>query len=1492
MKKYLAILLSLLMVLALVPSVASAATPVELANWTIASSATTKTGVFSTSMSDITRSDSATMSYSGGNRYGGSGWAEGDAILFSAPTTGYNTITVQGEVRASKTGPASVQLQAKVSGTWTSFGSSIVIGNTSATTTCSFGPTAITGVDNAATVEFRLVVDTTLGGNGSAIASGGTMYIEDSLIISGVAAGGDSPTPTIPATPPETVEPSPEPTLSTILSAKEAYADGSTDAVKVEGIVTFMDPASSGTMMNIYFEDTTAGLDVYQTAANAEGIAVGDKISVVGTLTTYKGLVEMGTSAVVTKLSSGNTLPLTEGDIGMMVSATPFRPQCRRYHLTDVTLAADGTSLSDGMNTIATYKLPADVDAALLGAKVDVIGILGWYDNAQFRVAAASDVVAHSTIPLTPNTYTLTITTPENGTITVMKGTDALVSGATITEDDELTISATANENYNLTTLTVNGNGFTSGNTHTVAGDVTVAATFTSAPVIPPPPTNPPTVAPVTIKMLGTSDIHGQLFATDYTAAAAASGTYKRGLTRVATYVKEQRAAYQNVFLVDTGDLIQGTPLTYYYAFNQPTVDDPAMKALRTMGYDLFVPGNHEFNYGMTILQRQLGYLTSAATTSESQVAVSTANYLAAATNDADTKDWATWNGYAPYIVKNYDGVRVAYMGIGNPNVPKWDVPANWDGIYFAGVLETYLHYEAEMQAAADIIVICSHSGINSDAGSDFIEELIKTTNSIDLAFTGHEHKDAVTVIKNADGKDINVLSPYTKARKIADAELVFDPETDELTVTAKIVAMENYALDEELVEVLQPYETATWNDYMNNKIGEAAGPYSALNLGTAPSAFMDLINRVQLWGAYDATGENTPDDESDDTMAQLSISAPLTSGDATELIPTGDIFLGDMFKLYRYENWFYQITMTGKEVKTWLEFAATKIRVTEDKGSTVTVSNSDLTYYDVIYGDGFYYMIDPTQPEGSRIVKMTYNGTEVADDDTFTVVVNNYRYNGGGNYVKYLNDNGCTFVANDPDRIIYSTQYDMIQGEDKGQARNLLADYISEKQIITPDITSTWEIKTEYDFELLGDQGYQAEYEIVGENELLWNVTLSELAEGEFLNSLQFNLGWDATKLALMEIVEPEYDVDITTEDYILEINTNKTGDDLATASELDYALAGPGKLMFKGDENIVLTLRFKILDTVPEEEQLDITVDGVVLSLVDADNADIDEMWYVNGVDGYIIVRRVNKDALIAEVAKDNGIMDDEALVTSADGKDIPNGTEYLTNAEVIANEAAIAAAQEVIDDVLATQAEVDAALAALQAAFVEPHAAVVDKTALIAEDAKDDAIMADTALVIAENDDALKAGTKWLTEAEKAANTAALAAAQAVIDKADATQNQVDAALAALIAAFITPHTADIDMSRLEAAIAYAEEFIKSDAYDDCSDKLQDMWDAALAAAQAQLTDPNATQLTVNAAADAIYALPKTGEATNVYVFAGLAILAVLALAVGVKRRFATK
>ena len=567
----------------------------------------------------------------------------------------------------------------------------------------------------------------------------------------------------------------------------------------------------------------------------------------------------------------------------------------------------------------------------------------------------------------------------------------------------------------------------------------------------------------VDFEFLVTSDIHGKFFATDYSSGVDNSGTYRQGITRVASYIKEQKAIYgDNVYTVDMGDTIQGEPLTYYYAFNGEKlgVDDPAIKTFRSIGYDMWMLGNHEFNYGLNILKRQMAQAIAPATENEKQLVICEANYLDADTNNAESKSWDTYGDIVPYVIQDFDGVKVAIIGFGTPNIAKWDGPENWKGFYFESMYETYKHYEAELLEKSDMIVVMAHCGVEgemADEAYDSVRYLVEHTNTIDFAFSGHAHGTRVNDIANSDGKIVKVLQPGTKAALISQVKVSYDKTTGEATIDAKNVDMKNYAFDEATVALLQPYEDNVWQNYMLNKIGEAGDDFSAANLGTAPSAFMDLINTVQLWGAYDNTGLNTPDDTSDDQPAQLSISAPLTSGSNPNLISKGDIYLGDLFALYRYENWFYQLTMSGKEVRTWLEYSASKLRKTPSGSIAV---DGGLTYYDVIYGEDFSYVLDPTQPEGMRVVSMTYKGKEVADSQEFTIVMNNYRFTGGGNYVNYCNEHGCD-LSNLEERIIYSTQYDMIQGEDLGQARTLLMNYIIEKGTIQPTITSTWSVKS-----------------------------------------------------------------------------------------------------------------------------------------------------------------------------------------------------------------------------------------------------------------------------------------------------------------------------------------------------------------------------------------------------------------------------------------------
>ena len=290
------------------------------------------------------------------------------------------------------------------------------------------------------------------------------------------------------------------------------------------------------------------------------------------------------------------------------------------------------------------------------------------------------------------------------------------------------------------------------------------------------------------VQVMATSDVHGAILATDYSTHGTTSG----GLTRVATKVKALREANPNSLLIDVGDTIQGTPLTYYHAFEVPEEVDPAIKALRLMGYDAWVLGNHEFNYGLDILTRQMDQAKAPSSGDESHVPVLAANFVQEGT------EWEPWEGNEAYIVKEFEDtetgttVKVGVLGVDTPNIPQWEKAENYEGIDFRNFVPTYEHYIDIMkeEEGCDVIVVAAHAGVESEHSEDGahpensenqVRALIENTTGIDLVFSGHLHiSNANATVTNKEGKEIPVVSPGTKANGLAYVDLVVNPDAAE----------------------------------------------------------------------------------------------------------------------------------------------------------------------------------------------------------------------------------------------------------------------------------------------------------------------------------------------------------------------------------------------------------------------------------------------------------------------------------------------------------------------------------------------------------------------------------------------------------------------------------------------------------------------------------------------------------------------------------------
>src|SRR5947209_19212135 len=132
-----------------------------------------------------------------------------------------------------------------------------------------------------------------------------------------------------------------------------------------------------------------------------------------------------------------------------------------------------------------------------------------------------------------------------------------------------------------------------------------VAAQNPVVPAPPPPPSPTPDTAHLVI--VATTDVHGRVLGWDYVRDVAAPG----GLSRAATVVETLRAQYPDqVVLVDAGDLIEGNLFAGYFAERDSQRPHPVVDALNAMQYDVATPGNHEFDFGPTVLGRATGDAT------------------------------------------------------------------------------------------------------------------------------------------------------------------------------------------------------------------------------------------------------------------------------------------------------------------------------------------------------------------------------------------------------------------------------------------------------------------------------------------------------------------------------------------------------------------------------------------------------------------------------------------------------------------------------------------------------------------------------------------------------------------------------------------------------------------------------------------------------------------------------------------------------------------
>lgn len=505
----------------------------------------------------------------------------------------------------------------------------------------------------------------------------------------------------------------------------------------------------------------------------------------------------------------------------------------------------------------------------------------------------------------------------------------------------------------------------------------------------------------VTITIVGSSDMHSHALNWDYYKDAEYSDKAGNvvGLARVSSVVKQIRAdrGADRTMLFDAGDTLQGTPLGFYYATVEPITRTgaihPMAAQMNAMGYDAVTLGNHEFNYGLDFLDTWI---------SQMDAPVLGANAVRAGT---------TVPAYRPYTIKtlNLKGhkpIRVGVLGITNPGIVIWD-KANVSGkVEVLGIVETAKRWVPIMRdQGVDVVVVSVHSGDSglSSYGDDLPNEnatamMAEQVPGIDAVLFGHAHKDIPErfVTNLVTGQEVVMSEPSCWGQRVSVFDLELQQVKGKWTVASKraISVNANTVEDDPALVALVKAQHDTVVAYVNTPVATSTEELSAAEACWKDTAILDYVNRVQV-DTVAAAIAGTPKA----SLPVLSIAAPFNRA-AT--FPAGQVTLRDVAGLYIYDNTLMASVLTGAQIKDYLEYSARYFQqiapgAPVDPASWTNADNIPDYNYDQF--SGVTYDVDISQPQGSRIVNLAWEGTPVAPDQRFVVAVNNYRQSGGGGF-------------------------------------------------------------------------------------------------------------------------------------------------------------------------------------------------------------------------------------------------------------------------------------------------------------------------------------------------------------------------------------------------------------------------------------------------------------------------------------------------------------
>lgn len=449
------------------------------------------------------------------------------------------------------------------------------------------------------------------------------------------------------------------------------------------------------------------------------------------------------------------------------------------------------------------------------------------------------------------------------------------------------------------------------------------------------------------------------------------------------------------------------------------------------IGYDAQAPGNHEFDYGLDLLDAYVD---------DADFPVLAANVISTETGEPLLQ---------PYTIitkkmKNKP-IKVGILGLTTPGSMIWNKGHLEGKVMIEDMVTSAQKWVPQLKAAgADVVVVLSHAGIglsSYDTSSGLGEEnpsdkIAAQVPDIDVMVLGHTHRvDAAEqfITNEVTGEQVLLTQPMYWGQSVSDVTMDLKKVRGQWEVTeanAEHILTGSVEEDPELIAATDPAHETTI-DYVNTVIAQSVTELPATESRYRDTAIIDYIQMVQTETVTNALAGTQYAD-----LPVLSVAAPFSR---TAVFPEGDVTIRDMAGLYIYDNTLEAVVLNGTQVKEFLEYSAKYFGTVapgetfDPETDTSVVYNGQQVWdynYDIIAGVN--YEIDLSQPVGSRIENMTKaDGTPVTADDQFVVALNNYRRSGGGNF---------PHVSTAP--VVYNEMQEI---------RQLLIDWAVEKGTIDP---------------------------------------------------------------------------------------------------------------------------------------------------------------------------------------------------------------------------------------------------------------------------------------------------------------------------------------------------------------------------------------------------------------------------------------------------------